>query len=67
VSLAVADLIVLVSAMPEAIVSHHLMKRQWILGHAGCSILVFGNFLGINASSMRYVKAFLIKKGDLWL
>ncbi|OQV21028.1 Thyrotropin-releasing hormone receptor [Hypsibius exemplaris] len=51
VSLAIADLIVLVSAMPEAIVSHHMYKRQWVLGQAGCSVLVFGNFLGINASS----------------
>ena len=51
-----ADLIVLISAMPEAIVSHHLLKRQWVLGQAGCAILVFGNFLGINASSTRYWK-----------
>ncbi|OQV21026.1 Thyrotropin-releasing hormone receptor [Hypsibius exemplaris] len=52
VSLAVADLIVLVSAMPEAIVSHHLYAGQWVLGHFGCSLLIFGNFLGINASSI---------------
>ncbi|XP_055332991.1 thyrotropin-releasing hormone receptor-like [Paramacrobiotus metropolitanus] len=51
VSLAVADLLVLCSAIPEAIVSYHLYARQWILGHAGCSLLIFGNFLGINASS----------------
>ncbi|GAU91322.1 hypothetical protein RvY_03598-1 [Ramazzottius varieornatus] len=55
VSLAVADLLVVVSAIPEAIMSHHLYAGQWVLGHAGCSVLIFGNFLGINASSIRYL------------
>lgn len=52
-SLAVADLLVVVSAIPEAIMSHHLYAGQWVLGHAGCSLLISGNFLGINASSIR--------------
>ena len=53
VSLAVADLLVLISAVPEAVVSHHIGKR-WIAGHVACSVFVFANFLGINAGSMRY-------------
>ncbi|XP_055343880.1 thyrotropin-releasing hormone receptor-like [Paramacrobiotus metropolitanus] len=51
-SLSIADLMVLFSAMPEQLLSHYLYKGQWVLGHAGCSILQFGNFLGINASSL---------------
>ncbi|OWA53619.1 putative Thyrotropin-releasing hormone receptor [Hypsibius exemplaris] len=59
VSLAYADLIVLFSAVPEAISFHH--KRQWILGQVGCSLLVFGNFLGINAGSLS-ILAFTIER-----
>ncbi|GAU99981.1 hypothetical protein RvY_10910 [Ramazzottius varieornatus] len=50
-SLTIADLIVLVSALPETIVSYHLYVRQWIFGSFGCSAWVFLNFLGINVSS----------------
>ncbi|OWA55072.1 putative Thyrotropin-releasing hormone receptor, partial [Hypsibius exemplaris] len=59
VSLAYADLIVLFSAVPEAIVFHH--ARQWILGHVGCSVLIFSNFLGINAGSLS-ILAFTIER-----
>ncbi|OWA49968.1 putative Thyrotropin-releasing hormone receptor [Hypsibius exemplaris] len=51
VSLAFADLIVLISAVPEAIVVHHI-GRRWLLGQAGCSLFIFFNFLGINAGSL---------------
>ena len=52
-SLAYADLIVLFSAVPEALMFHHIGIR-WVLGQAGCSLIVFNNFLGINAGSLRY-------------
>ncbi|OQV19890.1 Thyrotropin-releasing hormone receptor [Hypsibius exemplaris] len=55
VSLAFADLMVLVSAVPEAIMSNHLYFRQWVLGQVGCSVLIFGNFLGINAGSLSII------------
>ncbi|XP_055343530.1 thyrotropin-releasing hormone receptor-like [Paramacrobiotus metropolitanus] len=51
VSLAVADLLVICTAIPEAVVFHHLGKR-WLLGPAGCAIFIFLNFLGINAGSL---------------
>lgn len=53
VSLAIADLVVLVSAVPEAVYSYNIYKRQWSFGHVGCSLWVFANFLGINVSSTR--------------
>ncbi|XP_055336456.1 thyrotropin-releasing hormone receptor-like isoform X2 [Paramacrobiotus metropolitanus] len=51
VSLAFADLIVLVSAVPDAIVFHHIGIR-FVSGQVGCSLMIFGNFLGINAGSL---------------
>ncbi|GAU91327.1 hypothetical protein RvY_03600-3 [Ramazzottius varieornatus] len=51
VSLAIADLVVLVSALPEAVYSYNIYKRQWSFGRFGCSFWVFANFLGINVSS----------------
>ncbi|OQV21473.1 putative Thyrotropin-releasing hormone receptor [Hypsibius exemplaris] len=51
VSLAVADLMVLLSAVPEAIISHHI-GWKWITGQLGCSAMVFFNFLGINVGSL---------------
>ena len=55
VSLAVADLIVLVSTVPEAILGHYI-GNQWLFGQIGCSLFIFSNFLGINAGSLRYCK-----------
>ncbi|XP_055343531.1 thyrotropin-releasing hormone receptor-like [Paramacrobiotus metropolitanus] len=60
ISLAVADLIVLVSAVPEAIVVHHIGKR-WLAGQVGCSLFIFSNFLGINAGSLN-ILAFTVEQ-----
>ncbi|XP_055355157.1 thyrotropin-releasing hormone receptor-like isoform X2 [Paramacrobiotus metropolitanus] len=51
VSLSFADLLVLLTAVPEAIISHHVGKR-WLFGSAGCAVFVFLNFLGINVGSL---------------
>ncbi|XP_055344394.1 thyrotropin-releasing hormone receptor-like [Paramacrobiotus metropolitanus] len=48
VSMAYADLLVCLTAIPEAIVSYHF-RNHWFLGQVGCSIFVFLNFFGINA------------------
>ncbi|XP_055344380.1 thyrotropin-releasing hormone receptor-like [Paramacrobiotus metropolitanus] len=48
VSMAYADLLVCLTAIPEAIVSYHF-QNQWFLGQVGCSVFVFLNFFGINA------------------
>ncbi|XP_055355674.1 thyrotropin-releasing hormone receptor-like isoform X1 [Paramacrobiotus metropolitanus] len=48
VSMAYADLLVCLTAIPEAIVTYHL-GNQWFLGQVGCSVFIFLNFFGINA------------------
>ncbi|XP_055353618.1 thyrotropin-releasing hormone receptor-like [Paramacrobiotus metropolitanus] len=48
VSMAYADLLVCLTAIPEAIVSYHF-GNQWFLGQVGCSLFVFLNFFGIDA------------------
>lgn len=52
VSLAIADLIVLITAVPNEILSYYLLGRQWIWGKVGCIIFIFSQYLGINASSL---------------
>ncbi|OQV19183.1 Thyrotropin-releasing hormone receptor [Hypsibius exemplaris] len=60
VSLAYADLLVLLSAVPEAIVFHHV-GRRWLFGQAVCSLFIFINFLGINAGSIS-ILAFTVER-----
>ncbi|XP_055340675.1 thyrotropin-releasing hormone receptor-like [Paramacrobiotus metropolitanus] len=61
VSLAVADILVVCSAIPEAILSYHLYSKQWVLGHFGCSLMVFTNFLSINSGSIS-ILAFTVER-----
>ncbi|KAB7495716.1 Thyrotropin-releasing hormone receptor [Armadillidium nasatum] len=61
VSLAIADCIVLVAAVPQEIVSYYLIGNQWIWGKIGCSLLIFFQNLGINASSLS-LTAFTIER-----
>ncbi|OQV20049.1 putative Thyrotropin-releasing hormone receptor [Hypsibius exemplaris] len=61
VSLAIADVLVVVSSMPEAIVSYQLHAGQWVLGQAGCSLMAFSSFLGINSSSLS-ILAFTVER-----
>ncbi|XP_055353622.1 thyrotropin-releasing hormone receptor-like [Paramacrobiotus metropolitanus] len=48
VSMAYSDLLVCLTAIPEAIVGYHF-ENQWFLGQVGCSVFVFLNFFGINS------------------
>ncbi|CAL8141093.1 unnamed protein product [Orchesella dallaii] len=61
VSLAVADCIVLVAAVPQEIVSYYLPGSEWIWGDIGCVLSVFLQNLGINASSL-CVAAFTVER-----
>ncbi|CAA9994383.1 unnamed protein product, partial [Nesidiocoris tenuis] len=61
VSLAVADTVVLVAAVPNEILSYYLVGNQWIWGEAGCAVFVFCQNLGINASSLSLV-AFTVER-----
>ncbi|OQV16167.1 putative Thyrotropin-releasing hormone receptor [Hypsibius exemplaris] len=51
VSVACADLMVLIACIPEALLEHHI-GAGWIFGQVGCSCFIFITFLGINAGSL---------------
>lgn len=55
VSLAIADTVVLVASVPNEILSYYLVGNQWVWGEAGCKLLIFGQNLGINASSLSLI------------
>ncbi|XP_063234401.1 thyrotropin-releasing hormone receptor-like [Bacillus rossius redtenbacheri] len=55
VSLAVADCLVLVAAVPNEVLSYYLVGGLWLWGEAGCALFVFCQNLGINASSLSLV------------
>ncbi|RWS30784.1 thyrotropin-releasing hormone receptor-like protein, partial [Leptotrombidium deliense] len=52
VSLSIADLLVLVAAVPNEIISYYVLGDQWIWGRLGCALFIFLQYLGINASSL---------------
>ena len=61
VSLAVADILLLVSAPLPTIWEFFLIIDQHVLGAAGCSIMVFFQYFGVNVSSMS-ITAFTIER-----
>uniref|UniRef100_A0A6A7G964 Thyrotropin-releasing hormone receptor n=1 Tax=Hirondellea gigas TaxID=1518452 RepID=A0A6A7G964_9CRUS len=61
VSLAMADCIVLLAAVPQEILGYYLAVGQWVHGQVGCAGLVFLQHLGINASSLS-LTAFTIER-----
>ncbi|ODN02260.1 Thyrotropin-releasing hormone receptor, partial [Orchesella cincta] len=61
VSLALADCIVLIAAVPQEIVQYYLVGSRWIWGDVGCALLVFFQNLGINASSLS-LAAFTVER-----
>ena len=61
VSLAIADVCVLVSSSLQNFVECFTIIDQWVFGAAGCSILIFLQYLGINASSLS-ITAFTVER-----
>ena len=61
VSLAMADILLLVSAPLPSIIEYFLVIDQSVFGHAGCSIMVFFQYLGLNVSSLS-ITAFTIER-----
>ncbi|KAF6215334.1 hypothetical protein GE061_010086 [Apolygus lucorum] len=60
-SLAVADTVVLLAAVPNEILSYYLVGNQWLWGDIGCALFIFCQNLGINASSLSLV-AFTVER-----
>ena len=61
VSLAIADILLLISAPLPTLVEYFLIIDQCLWGRAGCSIMVFFQYLGINLSSLS-ITAFTIER-----
>ena len=55
VSLAVADIVTLVSAAPGKLAVFHMVVGEWVLGRVGCSAAAFLRYLGCNVSSLSIV------------
>ena len=61
VSLAVADTITLISSVPQEVLSYHILGDQWIWGPVGCTLFVYLQYLGIDASALS-LTAFTIER-----
>ncbi|KAL1457986.1 hypothetical protein WDU94_008163 [Cyamophila willieti] len=61
VSLSIADLMVLIAALPIELVSYYQEKYTWLWGNYGCKLSVFLQYLGINASSLNLI-AFTVER-----
>ena len=61
VSLALADLITLLSSVPQEVLSYHILGDMWVWGSLGCSLMVYAQFLAMNASALS-LTAFTIER-----
>lgn len=61
VSLAVADIITLLASVPQEILSYHIIGDKWVWGRVGCSLIIYLQYLGINASALS-LTAFTIER-----
>ena len=61
VSLAIADLITLVSSVPQEVLSYHILGDYWVWGAPGCSLMVYCQFLAMNASALS-LSAFTVER-----
>ena len=61
VSLALADIVLLVSAPLPTLVEYHVVVDQWVFGAGACSAAVFAQYLGVNMSSLS-MTAFTVER-----
>jgi len=61
VSLALADIVLLVSATLPTLVEYHVVVDQWVFGAGACSAAVFAQYLGVNMSSLS-MTAFTVER-----
>jgi len=61
VSLAVADIVLLVSAPLPTLVEYHVVVDRWVFGARACSVAVFAQYLGVNMSSLS-MTAFTVER-----
>ena len=61
VSLAVADVLLLISAALPTLVEYFLIVDEFIFGSVGCSLMVFSQYLGVNVSAL-CITAFTVER-----
>lgn len=61
VSLAVADTITLVASVPQEVLSYHILGDQWVWGSVGCTLMIYLQYLGIDASALS-LTAFTVER-----
>ena len=61
VSLALADIVLLVSAPLPTLVEYHVVVDEWVFGAGACSVAVFAQYLGVNMSSLS-MTAFTVER-----
>jgi len=61
VSLAMADVLLLLSAGLPTLIEYQLIVDEWMFGTAACSIIVFAQYLGVNVSSLT-MTAFTVER-----
>ena len=61
VSLALADIVLLVSAPLLTLVEYHVVVDEWVFGAGACSAVVFAQYLGVNMSSLS-MTAFTVER-----
>ena len=54
VSLAIADTITLVASVPQEILSYHILGHRWVWGPVGCTLMIYLQYLGIDASGWSF-------------
>lgn len=61
VSLALADLITLLSSVPQEVLSYHILGDLWLWGGVGCSLIIYCQFLAMNVSALS-LTAFTVER-----
>jgi thyrotropin-releasing hormone receptor len=61
VSLAVADTITLLASVPQEVLSYHILGDQWVWGSVGCTLMIYLQYLGIDASALS-LTAFTVER-----
>ncbi|XP_003740875.2 thyrotropin-releasing hormone receptor-like [Galendromus occidentalis] len=61
VSLSLADLMVLISSVPNEMMAQFILEDEWVWGRAGCKLFIFTQYLGINASALS-ITAFTVER-----
>lgn len=61
VSLSIADLTVLIAAVPNELISYYIYADQWVWNRTMCKVFIWAQYSGINAASL-FITAFTVER-----